>query len=191
MLYHYCMNLENIIFGEIKADLKYSAIEFKDAYLWLEKEIGFYPLFLAVGASEEDIRMTDYQNQWRRLLVENLNGNEYRKKGEFPNYVLFSFQNVEGIFMDYDKWHLVLNASYKNYKMTDCEKRLIFKPSWPKSKWLRKARNEQHSVQLVAPSLYLPNAGRIWVRNQQTKKLLEAKGFENIEVKRLLLENSF
>lgn len=191
MLYHHCMNLENVVFGEIKGSPKYIDIpEFKDAYLWLEKEVGFYPLFLAVGETEEDIRITGYQNQWRKLLVDRgeKNKNEYRKKGEFPNLGLFSFQDLEGIFMDYDNWHLVLNAEHKNYQMTDYEKKLIFKPSFSKAKWLRKARKKSCTVQLVIQKLYLPSADRIWVRNKKTKIKLENTGFRSVEVKRLLLE---
>jgi hypothetical protein len=184
------MDLESVVFGEMKADPKHSDKDFKDAYRWLEKEVGFYPLFLAVGSTEEDVRMTGYQNQWRRLLSTGPDGNTYRKKGDFPNFVLFSFENVEGIFTDYAAWHLVLNSSYNNYQITEYEKRLIFKHSWVRSRLVRKARKEHHSVQLITPKLYLPDAGRVWVRNQETKKGLESKGFENVKVKRLSLEGS-
>lgn len=187
--YHHCRDLNSIVHGEIIANPKYYDHYFKDSYLWLEKEIGFSPLFLAVGKTEEDIRMTGYQNQWKRLISQSPRGNEYRKKGEFPNYVLLSFETIEGIFMDYDYWHLVLNASHKNYQMTNYEKRLIFKPSWQKSRWLSKANQKPGSVQLVTPGLYLPDAKGIWVRNQQTKRLLEKMGFGNIECHRLLLED--
>ncbi len=185
LLYHHCRSLHSIVYGEVKANPEYPDPYLKDSYAWLEKEIGFYPLFLAVGVTEEDIRMTGYQNQWKRLLSEGPNGKEYRKKGEFPNDVLFSFKNIDGIFMDYNYWHLVLNANYKNYKMTDYERRLIFKLSWTKSKWLRKAKKSPHSVQLVTQSLHLPDAKRIWVRNQQTKSLLISMGFDNIELTKL------
>lgn len=181
--YHHSRNLDSIIFGEVSSHLDYFDPDFKDAYLWLEKEVGFYPLFLAVGTTEEDIRMTGYQDNWRVKISDW----EYRRTGKFPNIVLFSFESVDGIFMDFDYWHLVLNAGYKNYQMTDYEKRLIFKPSFSKSKWLGKAKEDPHSVQLVTPALYLPDAERIWVRNQQTKKLLESMGFENVEVRRLLI----
>ncbi|MCK4614484.1 MAG: hypothetical protein KAU14_06750 [Thermoplasmata archaeon] len=182
--YHHCRSLESIIFGEVKSPPAYSGPDFKDAYLWLKKEVGFYPTFLAVGTTEEDIRMTGYQDNWRVKISDK----KCRKRGEFPNMVLFSFEDVDGIFTDYDYWHLVLNASYKDYQMTDYEKRLIFKPSWQKSKWLRKANKNPHSVQLITKTLYLPGAERIWVRNRQTKKLLEFRGFRNVEVKRIRLE---
>lgn len=186
--YHHCRSLDSVVYGEVRAHSEHSDPDLKDAYFWLEKEVGFYPLFLAVGATEEDIRMTGYQNQWRRILSSGPDGKEYIKRGEFPNDVLVSFENIDGIFMDYDYWLLVLNSGHKNYQMTDYETRLVFKPSWPTSKWLRKARKNPHSVQLVTSRLYLPGASRIWVRNRQTEGLLTSIGFENVEVKRLLLE---
>ena len=91
--------------------------------------------------------------------------------------------------MDYDRWGFVINAQNKNYQMTDYEKKLIFKPSWNKSKWLRKSKKEPHSVQLVTPKLDITNSNRIWVRNQKTKNHLENLGFNNIYVKRLILND--
>ena len=86
--------------------------------------------------------------------------------------------------MDYEYWHLAFNPRTIE-TISDYEKRLIFKPSWNKSKWLKKAKKEPSSVQLVTPNLYLPNAKRILVRNTQTKKLLERIMFKKVEVKRI------
>lgn len=195
ILYHHCRSLDSITLGEVKANPKYFDSDLRGGYYWLRREVGFNPLFLAVGNSEEDIRMTGYPNQWNRIIGTEIVGrrkdgsyiqkNVLRKRGEFPNYVLFSFDEVEGIFMDYGYWHLVLNANYKNYNISDYEKRLIFKPSWDKSKWLKKARKEPHSVQLVTCRLYLPDARGIFVRNQETKKVLEKMRFKNVKVKRI------
>ncbi len=185
--YHHCRSLDSVVYGRVKASPEHADEDLKEAYLWLKKEVGFYPIFLSVGTTDEDIRITGYQNQWRRILSEGPNGKEYRKKGDFPNDVLFSFEDIEGVFMDYDYWHIALNAGHKNYQMTDYEKRLIFKPSWSKSKWLGRAGKDQHSAQLVTPELYLPNAEIIWVRNQQTKRLLISMGFDNVESRRLEL----
>ena len=90
--------------------------------------------------------------------------------------------------MDYETWHLVLGGAYKNYEITNYEKRLIFKSSWPKSKWLKKAKKD-HSVELVISQLYLSDAQRIWVRNKKTKKLLQSMGFKHVTVRRLILED--
>ena len=197
LYYHHCRSLESIVFEEVKANPKYFDPHFKDAYLWLKRQINFYPIFLAVGSTEEDIRMTGYQNQWQKIVGTKIIGrrkngsyiqeNILRKKGEFPDDILFSFEEVEGIFMDFEYWHLVLNASTRS-DMSDYEKKLIFKHSWTKLKWLRKAKNKPGSVQLVTSSLYLPTAKRIFVRNKKTKKVLDEIGFNNVEVKRIYIE---
>ena len=190
LLFHHSMDLDEVVLGEIQGNPNFSDPEFKNAYLWLEREVGFYPLFLAVGGTEDDIRMTGYQDNWRiRTSYTYVNGKikgHYRKAGEFPNVILFSFEDIDGIFMDYDYWHLVLNSSNKN--ITDYEKRLIFKPSWTKAKWLRKSSEYPHSVQLVTSKVVLPKAARIYVKNKKTKKSLENIGFSNVDVKRITLE---
>ena len=189
LLYHHCANIKAVKYDEIKPEPKYSDKYAKDAYSWLEKKVGFYPFFLAVGKTEEDLRMTGYQNQWRKLISQKPEGNEYVKKGEFRNDILFSFENLEGIFTDYDYWHLVLCASHKNYQMTNYEERLIFKPSWSKSKWLREAIKNPHSIQLITNCLDLRKSKRVWCRNKETKKYLEGLGFRNVEVKIMKVDN--
>jgi len=79
--YHHCRSLDSAVYGRVEASPEHADQDFKDAYSWLEKEVGFYPLFLAVGTTDEDIRMTGYQNQWRKILSDGLNGKDYRKKG--------------------------------------------------------------------------------------------------------------
>jgi len=177
--------LESVVYGEIKAGRQYSDKDFQHAYDWLEKEVGFYPLFLAVGNTIDDIRMTRYDSQWGKIIYTVSKGNRsrniLRKAGEFPNYVLFSYENVDGVFTDFDAWHIVLGGNPE--KVTEYQKKLIFKYSYKKSDWLRKARREPGYVQLVTPSLNLPDSDRIWVRNKKTKQYLEEMGLENIEVK--------
>ena len=190
LLYHHCTSLENVVYGEIKSNKKYAEKEFKKAYLWLEKEVNFYPTFLAVGAVRNVLMMTGYQNQWRRLwsydyIGRNKLNKEYIEKGKFHNWILFSFSSVDGIFMDYEHWYSVLNAEDINYQIPNHEKRLIFKKSWSKSKWLRKAKDSPPSVQLVAPNLDLRLSERVLVRNNNTKDFLASMGFTNIHVKRV------
>jgi len=183
LMYHHSRELKSIVYGELSADSRYYDPFFKDAYVWLEKEVGFSPLFLAVGQTIEDIRMTGYQDNWRRKV----STNEYRRAGNSPNHVLFSFDALDGVFMDYSYWHIVLNANHKNYRVSNYETRLIFKPSWEKNRWLRYAKQHPHSVQLVRPNTDLRKAGRIWTRNNQTKTILEGMEFKNIKVKRIRL----
>ena len=184
LLYHYCRSLEHIIYGEIKPNPKLSDQDFIGAYRWLEKEVGFYPMFLSVGNSIDDLWITGYDNNWKKAIGTKNVGrtktgryiqkNILRKKGEFPNEVLFSFENVEGVFNDYDYWHFVLNADYKNYEISDYITRRILKRSWSKSKWIKQAISDPGSVQLVTPKLYLPNTKRIWFRNKKTNKQLKS-----------------
>jgi hypothetical protein len=189
--YHHSRSLDGVVFDSVVADPSRSDSHLRGAYEWLEQEVGFYPLFLAVGVDEDDLRMTGYQDNWRvRTSLRYEDGKRkgtYRGKGEFLNNVLFSFEDVGGVFMDFDSWHIALNSA-PDYDLTDYQKRLIFKPSWSMADWLRSARKETHSVQLVVPELYLPDAGRILVRNRKTKKGLESMGFENVEVGRITLD---
>ena len=144
-----------------------------------------------MGETIEDIEMTGYQNQWKQLLAWGRNYREYRQKGEIENQVLFSFTDIPtGVFMDYMNWHMVLNSAYNNYQMSDREKRMIFRPYWEKSDWLRYVRRNSHSLQLVVPKLDLRKAAVIWVRNVRTKRNLENEGFRNVEVRRIPV-NSF
>jgi len=181
LMYHHCRSLESVVYGEVKANPKYYDAYFKDAYNWLEKKVGFATLFVAVGCTNEDLRMTGYQDNWRIKVSDS----KIRRAGQFPNDVLFSFDDLEGVFMDYDCWHIALNSSHKNYQLSNYEKRLIFKHSWSKTRWLRYARQQSHSVQLVLPMLDLRKAGEVWTRNSTTKKCLEEMGFENVEVRRI------
>jgi len=177
--YHHCRYLDSVVYGRAEASSEHADEYLKDAYSWLENEVGFYPLFLAVGTTEDDIIITGYDYNWRRSVCQ--------KDNKVPNCVLFSFDEMDGIYMDYMWWHLALGLMENS--ITEYGRRLIFKPSWPKSRWLRKAKIDPGSVQLVTDTLYLPSAKRIWVRNKPTKRLLETMGFNNIEVKRIKVEH--
>jgi hypothetical protein len=80
-LYHHCRSLESVVFGEVIANPEYSDSYLRDAYFWLKKHINFYPLFLAVGLTEEDICMTGYQNQWKSIIGTKIVGK--RKEGGY------------------------------------------------------------------------------------------------------------
>lgn len=184
--YHHNRPAEFSSFGIVKSKpgiINEESEQFYEAYLWLEKEVGFYPLFLAVGDTQQDIYMTGYQDSWRKLIT--LNPSSYRIKGEFPNYVLFSFKDLpySPIYIDYDYWHIVLNS--KDYKITSYEKRLIFKYSLEPSDWLRMARKHPCSVQAVVPFLDLTLASLVSVRNLATKRQLEKFGFKNVAARRI------
>ena len=186
--YHHSRDLQHVTYGLVSPE-KYSPADsmerdILEAFAWLGESVGFYPLFLSVGVTEDDIRVTGYQSQWNRWTQETLDGRVYRRRGEFPNYVLFSFEDIEGVFMDYRLWDVSMLHKDDRKRLTD----FIFNPSWTKEEWLKKALDDPGSVQIVTSELYLPGNGRIWVRNQQTKRSLESMGFENIEVKRISVD---
>lgn len=180
LLYHHCRASGNISHGEIRPNPRSPAPGFKKAYLWLQNQVGFYPLFVAVGATENDLRLTGYQDNWWNKS----HRYTYRSNRKFTNGVLFSFAEVRGIFMDFLEWHISINDANGNREVSDYDKRLIFKPSWSRSRWLAHARGGR-PVQLVVPRLYLPDAKRIWVKDKITRAQMERLGFDGIEVKRL------
>jgi hypothetical protein len=189
--YHHIVPFHRVKYDVIVPVREYSDDQwFIPAYEWLHDRLGFWPLFVAVGIPS-DVSMTGYQSNWRRFLGGTFQGKRYNKiyvkKGEAPNYVLFSFRHVEGVFTDYMSWHFVLGArgNRPQEDVTDNECRQLFKKSWPRSRWLHKARKERSEVQLIAPSLDLRTACRIWCRNKATKKALEKMGFRNVRVKRI------
>jgi len=192
LLYHHCMPAEAACFGEFEPDRRLSDPFFRMAYEWLEKEIGYYPVFFAVGEVEPVLWMTGYDDNWRvRTGGECFDGTyqkTFRHKGEFPNLACFSFSEIDGIFMDFQSWHIALNACMNGGRVSEAEGRMIFKPSWTQSRWLSASRKGTHSIQLVAPVVPLQCAEHGYVRNSVTRFMLEKRGFTNIEVKRVKVE---
>jgi hypothetical protein len=192
--YHHCMPVAQVKHGTILADPAFSYPGFMPAYEWLDDELGFFPLFCAVGVSDAVIRMTGYADNWRVLtggeFVFGKYQKIYRREGEFPNLALFSFDHIDGVFMDFMSWHIALNACMNGRAVSNAEKKMIFKPSWTKSRWIQAALHESHSVQLVTQELPLDTALKVRVRNAATRQLLEEKGFRNAEIFRLRVDTS-
>jgi hypothetical protein len=189
LLFHHCMPAARVQFNKIRADPGLSDPNFLPAYEWLDDELGFFPLFLAVGTSEEAIRMTGYEDNWRVItgseMVQGRLLKKHRKKGEFPSLALLSFGSIDGVFMDFMSWHIALNACLNGKSVTKAEKSMIFKPSWTKRRWIRAAVQETHAVQLVTPEIPLNLAEMVIVRNSATKRNLEKKGFSRVEAARV------
>lgn len=183
------MPVSGIIPGIITPDRTLSEPDFLPAYEWVEERLGFFPLFLAIGELEEIAWMTGYQDNWRVFegseLAEGRYRKIYRKKGEFPDLALLSFDAIDGIFMDYDYWHIALNACMNGSAVSRQEESWIFKHSWTKSRWLRAALAGTHRVQFVTPALPLSDAREIRVRNAATRRLIEGRGFGEVRVFRI------
>lgn len=201
-LYH-AMPFAQVKRGLLIPDPVYSDQDYLPAYRWLEKETGFFPLFLAIGTVEEAVYPTGYGEQWRVFIGnepgEDGNWNKvYRKAGEFPNYVLFglplsalagnSAKSFSGIFTDYQWWNIILSDCTTGTAIGQQLRRFLFKKSWARSKWLSTAAKDGKLVQVVAPQIDLDQAAFVWARNQETAKALRLMGFANVQVKRLLVE---
>lgn len=188
-IYHHCMPVSLVSRDTLRPDRSLSSPDFLPAYEWLEQELGFFPFFIAVGISDAVIRMTGYSDNWRVFTgYEEREGSwvkNYRRKGEFPNLALFSFAHIEGVYMDYDYWHIALNACMNGHPVSPKEKRLIFKPSWPASRWVRAALQGTNFVQRVTPMLTPVNAVQVTVRNMSAVHYLSAMGFSDVSVARI------
>src|SRR3989344_3647744 len=107
-IYHHCRTLEGTAYGAIHANPEFYDPDLAFGYRWLEHEMGFAPVFLSAGDKLEDVYMTGYQDNWRVCMGCNGRGmHNHRTRGEFPSKILFSFSSIEGVFMDYEQWHLV------------------------------------------------------------------------------------
>lgn len=188
-LFHHAIPFTQVRYGSIRADPAYSLdTDFLPAFRWLAGKIGFFPHFLSVGCDESAIRRTGYGDQWRVLIGRDVEGETsrriYRKSGEYPNTVLFSFDDLDGVFMDFMSWHIALNNCAGGRTVSDRETRMILKPSWTRRRWLCAAAGT-HAVDLLTPDLPLDAAVRVWVRNRDTRYALVEMGFRNVEVVRL------
>jgi hypothetical protein len=112
----------------------------------------------------------------------------YRKKGEFQNLVLLSFDHVDGVFMDDLRWNIAINACINGKHVSKQVRKMILKPSWNKRRWILSAEKGSLWVDLLTPDLSLDKASRISVRNQSTKKAMEKMGFRNIQALRIPVE---
>ncbi len=97
LTYHHSRPLEVVRFGVVKQEspLNYTRTdkeredaEMDDkAFKWLQEQIGFYPLFVAVGRRDTDVRDTGYQDNWVKKLISGRDFSVIRKAGEAPNQV--------------------------------------------------------------------------------------------------------
>lgn len=187
------MPLSQVSYNTIRADPEYSAESYLlPAYEWLAEQIGFFPHFVSVGTNSDALYRTGYQDNWRVWTGGEFVNNEYRKtyekKGEIPNNVLFSFDYLEGVFMDFDYWHIAINECVNGGNVSKRELNWIFKPSWTRERWLRAATNQTHAVDLLVPEIPLNKSAKVRVRNHATKKIIAAMGFQNIEISRFRVE---
>jgi hypothetical protein len=191
-IFHHCMPLSQVRFGTIRADPSWSDAGLLPAYEWLAEQIGFFPHFVSVGNNQSALCRTGYQDNWRVSVgSDNIDGSwqkVYRKRGGFPNLVLFSFKYLEGVFMDYDSWHIAINACINGGCVSTRDMKMIFKPSRTRSRWLHAAKKSL-AVDLLTQDLPLDTAAGVLVRNRATQNLMEEMGFRNVEIARFPVDS--
>jgi hypothetical protein len=210
--FHHARALSEVVFGSVEPvrlselliertapppgdvifnDQWHLATQLEAAYRWLAERIGFWPIFLAVGETAEDRRLTGYQSQFSRRRG-------WDSFGQPRDQVLFSYTDApaEVRFVDYINWHLVLNAVHSRdgdphqpYVELDNSRHQasILRRSWRQSDWLRHARRHPGSVQAMLPQLDLRAADQIWTPNRPVATALHRLGFDpaRISVRRL------
>jgi len=207
LLYHHCRPIERVSFGTVypanawsgNPDLLHGHDQI--AYAWLAERCGFWPIWLAVGITDDDRRVTGYSGQWLRKIGDGPDPSHriYVRRGEFPSFVLFSWTEAPPriVHIDYDTWHIVLNSvEYEDRRPARLgpigpgTEASIMRPSWTPARWRRYARTHPASVQAVAPALDLASADAVWCRSQAARRRLIAMGFpaERIEVRRIAVD---
>ena len=80
-LFHHSMSIELVKYGTLHPSIEYTRLSYRDMpdfyehdnwdlppNLWLQDQVGFYPLFMAMGTVLEDYQMTGYQENWRSTI---------------------------------------------------------------------------------------------------------------------------
>jgi hypothetical protein len=191
---YHCIPLDQVVADTIVADAKYTEDDTdRSSYTWLAGQVGFYPIFLALG-NKNIIWMTRYNCQFGRpgpkWVYRVGEDKPVRVVAEKPrhtfNYVLFEFPlsalAERLVFTDYSYW-CTINGDFASAKRNPVWVKRTFKRSWSRRRWLEYATSGEN-VQLIVPDLDLRLCQRVWVRNERTRNKLARMGFENIGIKR-------
>jgi hypothetical protein len=169
--------------------LWHDALHFDTVYQWIAEQVGFWPLFLSLGDTIDDLQMTGYQNNWfRPKEYDELTQKSSYRPGSQVNQALFRWNHppAQSVYMDYVYYHIALNSvKYDGDNMHNSTfipistytHKLIWKPSYGVSQWKRFGEKHPGSVQVICPSLDLSTADIICCRNKTSKKLLVSRGF--------------
>lgn len=167
-------------------------------YQWLEKQIGFWPLWLAVG-SRKAAYFTRYHYNWTSGYGWNERGHlDWKpwKKGEAPNRVMFIFDPncIDGVFVDYMSWldlgmcmrHTTAGVVVENVD-DQLKKRILLDGMTREEKMQYSYKNPLY-LNYVTQNLDLRKALAVWCRDEATKQKLEQMGFTKVQVVRILAD---
>lgn len=189
------MNLEQVKYGPIISGPEYANSDYQlSAYLWLQKELGFYPIFLGVG-DERAVYQTGYHFNWQRKFLSGYDASGkplYQKisKERRPHRVVFFFplETHQVVFTAYpEAWHNVIRhvAQHSDLPLQPDMLHQLFCPQFNYEQWLDLAMGSPMKLQAVTGKLDLTTAVMIWVSNKKARQQLEALGFKNVIVKRI------
>jgi|SRR6185437_12162652 len=163
------------------ADPNLSGESLKPWYRWLERQIGFYPLFLAFGTPLA-IENTFYSHDSYECIPK-----ERQSRNVLAIFNLHAVRNC--VFTDYDVWaHSDADAfeAIETGEEPDADwQRALFKPLWSRMQWFQKARRDPTSVQLLARRLDLRRAHEIWTQDEETLYEVQSRGLMNAKVRHL------
>ncbi len=196
--YWHCMPV-NLISGPVLVpEPTFSDTDYLPGYKWLEKRIGYFPLFMAAGNEDSAPYNAGYNNQWRVVLSSRyckeknrVISLERRAKGDAPNFAMFRFDERPKVccFLDSAWWSIgVLTPHLNNEEPQEREVRSVLKPSWSHARWVREIKKDKIGIEMVVPQLDLRDAVEVWVRNKRAKQHLEKLGFKNVQVRRIPVE---
>jgi hypothetical protein len=103
LTYHHSRPIDTIIYDNVSQakpkEITPQNEKDIEAFGWIEKQVGFYPLFMAVGRTETDLKMTGYHRQFKRKP------DPYRTDESQPRAV-FSYRKPppNGVYTDYPNW---------------------------------------------------------------------------------------
>lgn len=167
---------------------------YEACYGWLAERVGFWPVFLSIGGGPYARRhQTGYSGQWRvKLSDAGPPDRRYRRRGEFPSRVLFSWGTPPpgARFIDPSYWPIVFNSTDEHPDGTvtlravpPVYERLILKPGWAADRWIARARRRDGAVEAVVPELDLRTADEIWCRSSAAREALVSRGLAGARIR--------
>lgn len=145
------------------------------AYKHIEHEVGYHPMFMAVGQDPFCFITTGYTSN-------------YSQETEEPE-ILFSYQKKpgQGSYQSITWWNIIFNEIWRTkdpYNVSNGYYKSAWKKSWTESKWLQYAQQDGvGDVQYIIPQLDLTQATCIWVPNIEAKEELIDKGFKSTKIR--------